>query len=95
MPRSRARKILLRLIRVLGCLVILGLAAVIVFTFHCRRRQPLFSPTPEALQHPDQAAGIPHYSRPEVDTFYTYPEWYIVWSYQSKADYQRNHLPSG
>ncbi len=30
-----------------------------------------------------------------MDTFYTYPEWYIVWSYQSKADYQRNHLPSG
>ncbi len=95
MPRSRTRKILLRLIRLLGCLAILGVVAVIVFTFHCRRRQLLFSPTPEALRHPDQAAGIPHYSRPEVDTFYTYPEWYIVWSYQSKADYQRNHLPSG
>jgi hypothetical protein len=95
MPRSRARRILLRLIRVVGCFVIVGLAAVIVFTFHCRRSQLLFSPTPEALRHPDQAAGITHYSRPEVDTFYTYPEWYIVWSYQSKADYQRNHLSSG
>ena len=94
MPRSRAHKIFLRLIRVLGCLVILALTAAIAFTFHCRRSHLLFSPTPEALRHPDQAAGIPHYSRPEVDTFYTYPEWYIVWSYQSKADYQRNHLPS-
>jgi hypothetical protein len=95
MPPSRARKILLRLIRVLGCLVILALAAVIAFTFHCRRRQLLFNPTPETLRHPPRAAGLPHYSRPEVDTFYSYPEWYIVWSYQSKADYQRNHLPSG
>ena len=95
MPRPRARKILLRLIRVLGCIVVLGVAAAIVFTFHCRRSQLAFSPTPEALRHPNQAAGITHYSRPEVDTFYTYPEWYIVWSYQSKADYQRNHLPSG
>jgi len=30
-----------------------------------------------------------------VDTFYTYPEWYIVWSYQAKADFQQKHLPSG
>jgi len=30
-----------------------------------------------------------------VDTFYTFPEWYIVWSYQSKADFQHASLPSG
>jgi hypothetical protein len=95
MPPSRVRKILLRLLCVLACIVMLGLAAVIVFTIHCRGTRLLFSPTPEALRHPDQAAGISHYARPEVDTYYTYPEWYIVWSYQSKADYQRNHLPSG
>ena len=69
--------------------------AVIGFTAHCRRRKLLFDPTPEALRHPAQAAGIANYARPEVDTFYTYPEWYIVWSYQSKADFQRDHLPSG
>ena len=61
----------------------------------CRSRQLLFEPTPEALRHPAQAAGIKDYTRAEVDTFYTYPEWYIVWSYQAKADFQRNHLPSG
>jgi hypothetical protein len=95
MLRSRVCKILLFLISVLACIVILVLATLIVFTSHCRRTQLFFSPTPEALRHPGQAAGITNYSRPEVDTFYTYPEWYIVWSYQSKADYQRNHLPSG
>ena len=74
---------------------VLALAAVIAFTVHCHPRKLLFSPTPESLRHPAQAAGLAHYARPEVDTFYTYPEWYIVWSYQSKADFQRDHLPSG
>ncbi len=38
---------------------------------------------------------IKDYSRPEDDTFLSYPEWYIVWSYQEKADFQEHHLPSG
>jgi len=40
-------------------------------------------------------AGIKDYARPQEDTFLTYPEWYIVWSYQEKSDFQQNHLPSG
>jgi hypothetical protein len=39
-------------------------------------------------------SGIKDYARPEEDTYFTYPEWYIVWSYQEKADYQEKHLPS-
>lgn len=54
-----------------------------------------FTPTSEALRHPKEAAGVANYTRDEVDTFYTFPEWYIVWSYQAKADFQRAHLPSG
>jgi hypothetical protein len=38
---------------------------------------------------------IKGYARPEDDTFLSYPEWYIVWSYQEKADFQEHHLPSG
>ena len=30
-----------------------------------------------------------------MDAYYGYPEWYIVWSYQEKAEYQRTHLPGG
>jgi hypothetical protein len=55
----------------------------------------VFNPTEEALRHPAEAAGIANYARDEADTFYTYPEWYIVWSYQAKADYQEKLLPSG
>ncbi len=54
----------------------------------------MFPPTAEAIRHHDQARGLPHYARDEVDTFYTVPEWYIVWSYQAKADFQQTSLPS-
>jgi len=81
--------------RFLAGVAVLCLVALIVFTTHCRQASLLFSPTPESLRHPNQAAGIANYARPEVDTIFTYPEWYIVWSYQSKADYQLGHLPSG
>ena len=40
-------------------------------------------------------ADLPDYARPEADTYLSYPEWYIVWSYQEKAAYQATHLPSG
>ncbi len=95
MPSRRVRRILFRLLQIIACAAGLALAAIVVFTLSCRSRRLLFAPTPESLQHPAQAADIKNYNRPEVDTFYTYPEWYIVWSYQAKADFQRNHLPSG
>ena len=75
-----------------------GVFAVIVgvalFKILCTPIPLLFNPTPETRRNPSQAAGISNYARSEVDTFYTYPEWYIVWSYQSKADFQAAHLPS-
>jgi hypothetical protein len=69
--------------------------AVIAFSFFSRPFQLDFSPTGETAWHPAQTAGIANYLRDEVDTFYTYPEWYIVWSYQAKDDYQLRSLPSG
>jgi hypothetical protein len=89
------RKILRRILRLQACVTAIAVVAVIAFAVHCRKTKLLFSPTPEALRHPTQTADVANYARPEVDTFYTYPEWYIVWSYQSKADFQRIHLPSG
>jgi hypothetical protein len=82
-------------VRLLACALLIALAGAIAFTAHCRPTRLLFSPTSETLRHPAQAGGLANYARPEVDAFYTYPEWYIVWSYQSKADFQSNHLPSG
>jgi hypothetical protein len=83
------------LLRLAAGAVILGVIAILSFRAHCAPIRLLFSPTTSAVHNPAQAAGLANYGRPEVDTFYTYPEWYIVWSYQSKADFQQGHLPSG
>ena len=95
MPFARWRRILLRFVQVAACAAGLALVAIVVFMICCRTKPLLFQPTSEPIRRPAQAAGIKDYVRPEVDTFYTYPEWYIVWSYQAKADFQRSHLPSG
>jgi hypothetical protein len=93
--RTRIRTIFIRLLRLGAGVVLLGVIAIVYFRVHCASIPLLFSPTTSAVHNPAQAAGLANYSRPEVDTFYTYPEWYIVWSYQSKADFQQGHLPSG
>src|SRR5258708_20713204 len=33
--------------------------------------------------------------RPVEDAYYSYPEWYIVWSYEARAQYLPKNLPSG
>jgi len=75
-------------------MVALSVLAAIVFSV-CSTPIPIqFTPTPQAVRFPAETSGIANYTRDEVDTFYTYPEWYIVWSYQAKADFQQTHLPS-
>ena len=92
------RKFIRRALRLAAWTAVFGVFGVIVaaalFKILCYPTTLLFNPTPEAHRNPPQAAGIPNYARSEVDTFYTYPEWYIVWSYQSKADFQAARLPS-
>ncbi len=87
----RARKLLKRL-KLLGiaAAVCLFVAAAIVFAIHCSTVRGNFQPS-----KPTQTGnGIANYARPEDDTFLTYAEWYIVWSYQEKAAWQQAHLPS-
>ena len=91
---QRTRKFLRWAIRATLSVIAIGLVAGIFFYFRCRRTVLKFQPTTYVEQHPQQANGIANYARPEEDTFYSYPEWYIVWSYQAKADFQRTHLPS-
>src|SRR5580658_6039888 len=40
-------------------------------------------------------SDIKDYARAEDSTYLGFPEWFIVWSYTEKADFQQNHLPSG
>jgi hypothetical protein len=67
------------------------LAAAAIFELHCSTVRGGFQPSGVTAT----GAGIPGYARPEDDTFLTYAEWYIVWSYQEKARWQQTHLPSG
>jgi hypothetical protein len=90
------------LLRVGGRIIFLLLAASfvvialeIVTGWRCDLRGQTRSPLPQLAEQRALSAGIKDYSRPEDDTFLSYPEWYIVWSYQEKADFQRTHLPSG
>jgi hypothetical protein len=61
------------------------------FALHCTPVKTGLTPSPPSLVGKD----IPGYSRPEDDSFLEWAEWYIVWSYQEKANWQRTRLPSG
>jgi hypothetical protein len=64
-------------------------------SWNCGLHGHIHDPVPQPNDRKAATAEIKDYSRPEDDTYLSYPEWYIVWSYQEKADFQRAHLPSG
>jgi len=76
-------------------LLILAVAVEIIAGWHCNLQGQLHPPEPRSAERQKITDGIPNYLRPEDDTFLSYPEWYIVWSYQEKADFQEHKLPSG
>jgi hypothetical protein len=76
-------------------LLLLSVAAIVVTSWRCELQNQIHAPTPEPPERKAATAGLKDYSRPEDDTYLSYPEWYIVWSYQEKADFQEKHLPSG
>jgi hypothetical protein len=88
---SRTRKLLKWLVSagiVAACFFV---AVAAVFALHCSTVRGHFQPSDLTTN----GTGIAGYARPEDDTFLTYAEWYIVWSYQEKAAWQQAHLPSG
>lgn len=84
-----------RLASICFCLLLLAIAAEIALGWRCKLDAQIPSPSPQPAERKIATAGIKEYLRPEDDTFLSYPEWYIVWSYQEKADFQKEHLPSG
>ena len=80
----------------LACLALLFLSVVIeaVAGWRCDLQGQIPPPLTRPPERAQATAGIEAYSRPEPDTYLGYPEWYIVWSYQEKADLQEKHLPS-
>ncbi len=79
------------------CLVLLliFIGAEIAISWRCDLQGQIRPPRPQPQERKAATAGIKDYSRPEDDAYLSYPEWYIVWSYQEKADFQEKQLPSG
>lgn len=71
------------------------IAVEIAIGWPCHVQGQISQPIPQPQARKTITSTIPGYARPEDDTYLSYPEWYIVWSYQEKADFQQNHLPSG
>jgi len=94
--RLRAsRKFLKRILPALAALLAIFLLAALVFAARCAAvPAPAKSVSAAALDRRKITAGIPGYARAEVDTYLSYPEWYIVWSYQEKADFQETRFPT-
>lgn len=76
-------------------LLVIVILVEVIAGWRCNLQGEIHSPFPQPEVRKTATAGIKDYYRPEDDTFLSYPEWYIVWSYQEKADFQQNRMPSG
>jgi hypothetical protein len=68
-----------------------------VFWLKCAFVKPTGGPLPViARQQGIAAPDIGEKNRrPVEDSYFSYPEWYIVWSYEERAQYLPKNLPSG
>lgn len=70
---------------------------VAAFTLKCAFVKPTVGPLPAIAR--EQGTVIPDIGeknrRPVEDAYFSYPEWYIVWSYEERAQYLPKNLPSG
>ncbi len=87
------RRVLRIAVAAFGLVLILILAEVLI-GWQCDLQGHIDSPVAQPGERKVATSEIKNYGRPEDDTFLSYPEWYIVWSYQEKADFQQHHLPS-
>jgi hypothetical protein len=70
---------------------------VAAFTLKCAFVKPTVGPLPAIAR--EQGTVIPDIGeknrRPVEDAYFSYPEWYIVWSYEERAQYLPKNVPSG
>jgi hypothetical protein len=96
MRLKRIRKLVRRFMLFLLTAFCIFIVGMIYFAVHCKSGITLPQVVSQGAEERKKiTAGIKDYARPEEDAYLTYPEWYIVWSYQEKADFQEKHLPSG
>ena len=87
-------KRLIRVVLIGSCLLLLLILVEVIAGWRCPQQAEIPVPMAQPKQRQAAVAGIKDYSRPEDDTYLSIPEWYIVWSYQEKADFQEHALPS-
>jgi hypothetical protein len=89
------RRFLKRLVYPAAVFVALFALCIVAFLWNCSGRpQPPKVLSAGARERLKMTADITDYSRPESSTYLGYPEWFIVWSYVERADFQEQHLPS-
>jgi hypothetical protein len=76
-------------------LLLIAICTEIAAGWRCSLQGQVHPPIPSPTERRSATANIKDYARAEDDTLLSHPEWYIVWSYQEKADFQQAHLPSG
>src|SRR6266436_850411 len=87
------KRALLVLSIALGCFVLF----VAVFWLKCAFVRPAVPPPGVTVSTGANQAGSldTKGKRPIEDSYFSYPEWYIVWSYKERAQYLAKNLPSG
>ena len=75
-------------------LLLLLIAVEIVAGWRCNLLGKIPTPVSQPKERQSAVAGLKNYLRSEDDAYLGLPEWYIVWSYQEKADFQKANLPS-
>jgi hypothetical protein len=81
---------------VIVCLIVVAGIAAAVFMSQCSKVQRAPKVQSEASKERQKlTSDIKDYARVEDSTYLGFPEWFIVWSYTEKADFQQKHLPSG
>jgi hypothetical protein len=96
MPPARKRGWIRKTLRFFAVVLFLYAAFLAVFFLKCTFTGPTYSPLPAANPaHAAITAEIGANRRPLEDEYYSYPEWYIVYSYVERADFLEHHLPSG
>lgn len=95
MPRSVLRFARRAGIAIIGFCVVVAIAAAIFMAQCSKVQRPPKVQSEASRQRMKLTADIKDYTRAEDSTYLGYPEWFIVWSYTEKADFQAAHLPSG
>jgi hypothetical protein len=89
-------KLARRIIAAVLALCVLFVIVAVIFAARCATGpHPPKMQSEASKQRLKVTADIKDYSRPEESAYLGYPEWFIVWSYTEKADFQEKHLPSG